>query len=62
MNGPFHYRIDEVQIRGDEKAYPWKSNNITVSESYNKDLSKEKIARDLTNNYTIIGAEKWHKK
>lgn len=60
-NGPFHYTEDDVRMRGNEKAYPWKSNISTVEESYNIDRNKEKIAKELTENFTIIWAEKWHK-
>src|SRR5271165_5562047 len=58
-NGPFHYTEGDVERRGNEKASPWKSNNLTITESYNIDKNKEKIARELTDNYTTIWAEKW---
>lgn len=62
-HGPFHYTKEDSDIRGDEKAVPWKNNNMTITESYIKDTVKEKVAREnLTNNYKIVWSEKYHNK
>lgn len=60
-HGPFHYR-DHDMGRKDDKAYPWKSNTTTIGESIEKDNTKKKFAEKfLTENYTIIWSEKYHK-
>lgn len=62
-NGPFHYTEEDVRERGEEKAYPWKSKNVTIAESYAIDKEKELLAKkNLTNNYKIVWSEKYHKK
>ena len=62
-HGPFHYTIEDANARGNDMAYPWKSKSITIMESYKNDCKKEQFARDnLTKNYNIIWAEKWHRK
>jgi len=53
-HGPFHYDMEEVKIRGESKAYPWKTNNITIKESYDRDIEKELIGRTLTSNYVVV--------
>ena len=54
-HGPFHYTKSDVDTRGSDKAYPWKSKTITISESYQIDLNKETFAKQyLTKNYNII--------
>jgi hypothetical protein len=53
-HGPFHYTQEEVISRGDERAFPWKSNRTTIKESYERDLEKEKLGKSLTLNYTIV--------
>lgn len=58
-HGPFHYTESDVILRGGEKAYPWKSNKSTISDSYQKDLQKEMYAvKYLTPNYTIVWSTK----
>lgn len=58
-HGPFHYTELDVEQRGDEMAYPWKSKTATISESYNNDLTKENYAKKyLTENYTTIWSKK----
>lgn len=62
-HGPFHYTKEDSDIRGNEKAVPWKSNNMTITESYIKDTFKEKFAKEnLTNNYKIVWSEKYYNK
>lgn len=56
-NGPFHYTKQDVKLRGTEKAYPWKSNNTTIAESYRTDKIKKQLAKTLTKHYTIINAD-----
>jgi len=53
-HGPFHYNIKEVALRGEDKAYPWKTNNTTIKESYDRDIEKEIIGREMTSNYNIV--------
>lgn len=57
-HGPFHYTDEDVITRGSERAYPWKSNKTTISESVERDNEKESLGRSLTNNYTIIRKNK----
>lgn len=60
-HGPFHYKEDDVLTRGQDKAYPWPSNTMTIAQSYEKDYKKEAFAKThLTSNYTIIWSPKWH--
>jgi hypothetical protein len=62
-HGPFHYTSEDVDRRGADKAVPWKKNNTTIKESYERDVNKEKFARErLTENYKIVWAEKYHNK
>jgi hypothetical protein len=57
-HGPFHYTESDVMIRGSEKAYPWKSNNTTILESYQRDIQKQEYAvKYLTTNYNVIWSE-----
>lgn len=58
-HGPFHYTDTDVQLRGDDFAYPWKSNKTTIRESVSRDKEKEKLAKTLTNKYTIIWAKNY---
>lgn len=53
-HGPFHYTTEDAKIRGDSKAYPWKTNTTTITESVKRDLQKEKLGKQLTANYTIV--------
>ena len=53
-HGPFHYTKEEVALNGINKAYPWKTNNTTIAESYARDVEKEQLGRTMTNNYTAI--------
>lgn len=53
-HGPFHYTYEDVIIKGNEKAYPWKTNNTTIKESYERDLEKEKLGKSLTSNYIVV--------
>lgn len=60
-HGPFHYKEKDVIERGNEKAYPWKTKKMTIKESYEIDKMKEEFARSLTDKYTVIWSEKYHK-
>ena len=60
-HGPFHYKEKDVIERGNEKATPWKSSKTTIKESYEIDKMKEEFARSLTDKYTVIWSEKYHK-
>lgn len=61
-HGPFHYTIKDVLDRGNDAAVPWKSNRLTIEESFLIDQKKEQYAKKyLTNNYTVIWSTKWHK-
>lgn len=53
-HGPFHYSRQDVTDRGETRAYPWKSNNTTIKESYEQDMMKEQLAKSLTENYLIV--------
>lgn len=53
-HGPFHYTEEDVQSRGNEQAYPWKSNKTTIKESFDTDKIKEELALSLTKNYNVI--------
>lgn len=53
-HGPFHYTEEEAKIRGEEQAYPWKTNKTTIFESYNRDIEKESLAKSLTSKFTVI--------
>jgi hypothetical protein len=53
-HGPFHYTEEDVKLRGDKKAYPWKTNNTTIKESYERDIEKECIGKEMTSLYTTI--------
>lgn len=55
-HGPFHYTESDVATRGKDKAYPWKSNNTTIRESFERDKEKERLAKSLTSNFTIFWA------
>jgi hypothetical protein len=59
-HGPFHYNENDVQERGNKQAFPWKSNKMTIEESFNRDREKENLAKMLTNKYTIVWSEKYH--
>lgn len=59
-HGPFHYTKKDVDERGNEKAYPWNSKNLTIRESYEIDKIKEKFAKSLTINYTVVWSSKYH--
>lgn len=61
-HGPFHYTIDDVNQRGEEKATPWAKSKITIRESYEKDCMKEEFGKSLTDNYTVVWSEKYHNK
>lgn len=53
-HGPFHYTKEEAELRGSKKAYPWKTNNTTILESYNRDIEKEILGKTMTDSYTSI--------
>lgn len=60
--GPFHYNEEDVSNRGNEMAFPWKSKNTTIKESYYLDKEKELLAREnFTDNYNVVWSEKYHK-
>lgn len=59
-HGPFHYAEKDVLERGEQKATPWKAKTITIKESYEIDKLKEKFAKSLTTNYTVIWPSKYH--
>lgn len=61
-HGPFHYTEEEANERGSEKAAPWASSKMTITESVERDVRKEKFARTLTENYYVVWAEKYHNK
>lgn len=62
-HGPFHYTQQDVVERGSDKAVPWKSNTMTISESVDRDTRKEYYARsELTDQYTVVWSEKYHKR
>lgn len=50
--GPFHYTKDDVDIRGNDVAYPWKSNKTTIKESYKIDITKKELALMLCGSIT----------
>jgi hypothetical protein len=59
--GPFHYTEHDLE-RKDAKAYPWKSNSTTIEQSIEKDKTKKELAEKfLTENYTVVWSEKYHK-
>ena len=60
-NGPFHYTEKDVATYPDKKAFPWKNKGMTIKESYEKDMKKEQLARQFTQNYVVIWSKKWHK-
>lgn len=55
-HGPFHYHDADVSSRGDDLAYPWKTNKTTIRESVNRDREKEVLAKSLTSNFTVVWA------
>lgn len=57
-HGPFHYSQQDASDRGENRAYPWKSNNTTIKESYEQDMMKEQLAKSLTENYLIVSNNK----
>ncbi len=52
--GPFHYTVNDAEVRGNEQAYPWKSNKTTILESVMRDKEKQKVATTLTSKFTVI--------
>lgn len=61
FQGPFHYTIDDVNNRGNEKAVPYKTNNMTISESYLLDLQKKIFAEAHAKKFTQYWPNKYHK-
>lgn len=59
-HGPFHYTEEDVDHRGNDPAYPWKSNTTTIAESVQRDLDKKSLAKTLTDQYTVIWSPKKH--
>ena len=53
-HGPFHYTQTDVDQRGSDRAYPWKSNKSTILESYERDREKENIGKTMTDKYIIV--------
>lgn len=53
VNGPWHYRYDEVTRNPDIKATPFKKDLATIKESYNKDVIKINHALDISNEVYI---------
>lgn len=53
-HGPFHYSQQDANDRGEDCAYPWKSNKTTIKASYEQDMMKEKLAKSLTKNYLVV--------
>jgi hypothetical protein len=58
-HGPFHYNVTDTELRGNERAYPWKSNETTITESYDRDMEKERIGKSMTTKYTVSWSEKY---
>lgn len=54
FHGPFHYNEIDVQLRGNDAAYPWKTNRTTIMESYMRDKEKEAAALLLTDKFTTV--------
>jgi len=61
-HGPFHYTEEDVLIRSNEKAFPWKSKKMTIKESYKIDMLKEEFAKSLTMCYNVVWSNKYHNK
>lgn len=61
-HGPFHYTEDICMLRGDDPAYPWKTNKTTIRESVENDKIKYDLAKSLTEIVTIIWSPKYHTK
>lgn len=57
-HGPFHYSAKEVEQKGNNRAYPWKSNKTTIKESYQRDLEKEILGKTMTQKYIVIHTRK----
>jgi len=55
-HGPWHYTRQDVEMRGKEKAKPWKECNMTIEQSFDLDTIKYNFAKSLTNNVTVIWA------
>jgi len=45
--GPFHYTKDQVELRGDQPAYPWRTNKTTIAESFARDELKREFIQLL---------------
>jgi hypothetical protein len=60
-HGPFHYKENDVEERGDKEAYPWKDKKMTIKESYEIDKLKEEFAKTLTKCYNVIWSKKYHR-
>lgn len=61
-HGPFHYTEEDVFIRSNEKAFPWKSKKMTIKESYDIDMLKEEFGKSLTMCYNVVWSNKYHNK
>jgi hypothetical protein len=61
-HGPFHYTEEDVLIRSNGKAFPWKSKKMTIKESYEIDILKEEFAKSLTMCYNVVWSNKYHNK
>lgn len=59
-HGPFHYTKEDVAVRGNEPAYPWKSKTTTIAESFDIDMKKESFAKTLTDNFTVVWGKPSH--
>lgn len=59
--GPFHYTKEDVDNRGNERAFPWKTKNTTIKESFEKDDLKRQFCIDHNIKYTEIWPEIYHK-
>jgi len=57
-HGLFHYTEEDAILRGNEKAYPWKTNATTIAESYARDIEKCNLAKILTNTYNVVWESK----
>ena len=61
FHGPFHYEEKDVKDRGEEKAYPWKTNKVTIKESYQVDQDKKEFSELYSKKFTIIKPNKYYK-
>lgn len=61
-HGPFHYTEEDLLLRGNDNATPWKSCKLTIKESIQLDNEKQNLALSLTSLFTVIWSGKYHNK